>query len=75
MATPNLNGGARTIGVRLTDIDISIRRQHGRLLLERAIRELGPFGIEFAVELHKAVEDPSDKVYWVSSEARERVLG
>lgn len=73
MATP-LNGGARVVGVRLTDIPIVIRRRHGRILLERAIKELGPFGLEFAAELHRAVEEPSDKVYWISSEAAEKVL-
>lgn len=62
------------MGVRLTDIDIQVRRRFGRGLLERAIRELGPFGLEFAAELHKAVEEPSDRVYWVSREAAERVL-
>ena len=73
MATP-LNGGARVMGVRLTDIDIKIRRRHGRILLERAIKEFGPFGLDFAAELHRAVEEPSDTVYWVSAEAAERVL-
>ena len=76
MATPNLNGGARTMGVRLTEIDIGIRRRYGRIVLERAIKELNSYAsIEFAAELHRAVEDPSDKVYWVPAEAVERVLG
>lgn len=71
-ATPR-QGGA-VAGVRLTDIDIAVRRRVGRVLLERAIRELGPFGLEFAAELHKAVEEPSTRVYWVSREAADRVL-
>jgi hypothetical protein len=64
MAMPDRNGGA-LVAVCLSDIDIKVRRHHGRVLLERAIKELGPFGVEFAAELHKAVEDPSDRVYWV----------
>lgn len=75
MATPNLNGGARTMGVRLTDIDISVRRRYGRIVLERAIKEMNPYAtIEFAAELHRAVETPSDKVYWLPVAAVEAVL-
>lgn len=73
MTTPDRNGGA-VAGVRLTDIDIAVRRRYGRVLLERAIRELGPFGLDFAAELHRAVEEPSDRVYWVSRDAAERVM-
>ena len=72
--TPDLNGG-RLIGVRLAEVPIVVRRRHGRVLLERAIRELGPFGLDFAAELHRAVEEPSDRVYWVPREEAERVLG
>ena len=75
MATPLYNGGARVVGVRLTEIDITIRRRYGRILLERTIKEFGPFGLDFAAELHKAVEEPSDTVYWISSEAAEKVRG
>jgi len=75
MALPLSNGGARVVGVRLTDIDIKVRRRFGRGLLEKTIRELGPFGLDFAAELHKAVEEPSDRVYWVSKESVDRVLG
>ncbi len=74
MATP-LNGGVRVVGVRLIDVPIIIRRRYGRILLERTIKEFGPFGLDFAAELHKAVEEPSDRVYWVSETAAEKVLG
>lgn len=75
MATP-LNGGARTMGVRLTDIDITLRRRYGRIVLERAIKEMNPYAlVEFAAELRTAVEEPSEKVYWLSAEAVERVMG
>ncbi len=74
MATP-LNGGARVVGVSLTEIDLVIRRRYGRILLERTIKEFGPFGLEFAAELHRSVEEPSDRVYWVSAEAVQKVLG
>lgn len=73
MAMPDRNGGA-LVAVCLSDIDIKIRRRHGRILLERTIRELGPFGIEFAAELHKAVEEPSDTLYWVPKERYEAVM-
>lgn len=73
MLTPD-TGGALA-GIRLTEVPIVIRRRYGRILLERAIRELGPFGLDFAAELHRAVEDPSDRVYWVPREEADRVLG
>jgi hypothetical protein len=75
MATPDRNNGGALAGVRLTEVPIVIRRRVGRALLERAIKEFGPFGLEFAAELHRAVEEPSDRVYWVSPDAKERVLG
>lgn len=74
MAKPDLNGGALA-GVRLTDVKIEIRRRYGRILLDRAIKEMGPFAIDFASELHRAVEEPSDRVYWVPREEAERVCG
>lgn len=72
--TPDRTGGA-LMGVRLTEVPIVIRRRYGRVLLERAIRELGPFGLDFAAELHRAVEEPSERVYWVPREEADRVLG
>lgn len=71
---PTVSGGALT-GVRLTDVPLKTRRLYGRLLLDRVIKELGPFGLDFAAELHKAVEEPSDRVYWVTREEAVRVLG
>lgn len=73
MTRPTVTGGALT-GIRLTEVPIVIRRRYGRILLEKAIRELGPFGLDFAAELHKAVEEPSDRVYWVPAEEAARVL-
>jgi len=75
MSTPNLNGGA-VARVSLTEVPIKLRRFYGRLLLDRAIKEMDSMAaLEFAGELHRAVEDPSDKVYWVRAEAVSRVLG
>lgn len=72
---PDRNGGGAIARVRLTDISIEIRRRYGRLLLDRAIKELDPLtAVTFAAELHRAVEDPSDRVYWVSADALEAVL-
>jgi hypothetical protein len=74
MATPDRNGGA-VAGVRLIDVDIRVRRRYGRVLLDRAIKEMDPLAaVEFAAQLHMAVEAPSTKIYWVSREAAERVL-
>jgi len=74
MAMPDLNGGA-LVRVRLTEVKIEVRRRYGRILLDRAIKELEPIAaMEFAAELHRAVEHPSGKTYLVSAEAAEKVL-
>ena len=73
MRRPTVTGGAMT-GIRLTEVPLTVRRRYGRILLDRAIRDLGPFGLAFAAELHRAVEEPSDRVYWVPREEAERVL-
>lgn len=72
MTAPNRNGGGAQRAVRLTDIDIKIRRRSAWHLIERA-KEDGD--ILAAVELTAAVENPTDKVYWVPASAVRRVLG
>jgi hypothetical protein len=72
MATPNLNGGARVVSVRLTAIDIKIRRRRGRALYEAAVEDRD---LDLAMRLNTAIEEPSETVYWVSAEAARRVLG
>lgn len=69
---PASNGGAKTKAVRLTDIDIRVRRRFGWALIERA-KEDG--NLVAAVELTAAVENPSDRVYWLPETAVRRVLG
>jgi hypothetical protein len=74
MAMPRQNGGALT-GVRLTDIPVKIRRRYGGLLLDRALKELEPLAaMTFAAQLERAVEDPSDTLYWVAATEVDRVL-
>lgn len=74
MATPR-NGGALA-GVRLTDVPIKIRRRYGGLLLDRALKEMDPLAaLTFAAQLERAVEEPSDTLYWVAKSEAERVLG
>lgn len=68
---PNRNGGAQR-AIRLTDIDIKIRRRYGWILIEKA-KEDG--NLLAAVELTAAVERPSEKVYWLSAKAVRKVLG
>lgn len=75
MATPRQNGGALA-GVRLTDVPLKIRRRYGGLLLDRALKELDPLAaVTFAAQLERAVESPSDTLYWVAASEKERVLG
>jgi len=72
MATPDLNGGARTIGVRLTEVPIAIRRRRGRMLYECAVADRD---ILLAAAINSAIERPSERIYWVSVEAARKVLG
>lgn len=71
MASPEMMG-RRTLGVRLTDIDIKIRRRRGRALYERAVLDRD---LMLAMEIEKAIERPSDKTYWLPEEAVRKVLG
>jgi len=71
MATPNLNGGARVMGVRLTDIDIKIRRRRGKALYEAAVQDRD---LDLAMRIDAAIERPSDTLYWVPMEAVRKVI-
>lgn len=71
MATP-LNGGARTIAVRLTEVDLKIRRRRGKALYEAAVADRD---IDLAMRLNAAIEYPSDQVYWVPERAVREVMG
>lgn len=72
MATPDLNGGA-FVPVRLTQIPLTVRRRYGRLLYEHAVEDKN---LDLAMRINRAVERPSDKVYWLPAskvrEVRER---
>jgi hypothetical protein len=72
VATPNLNGGARVVGVRLTDIDIKIRRRRGKALYEAAVADRD---LDLALRINAAIERPSDRVYWVPAAAVRKELG
>lgn len=69
---PAENGGAKSKAVRLTEIPLKIRRRYGWVLIERA-KEDGD--LLRAVALTAAVENPSDRVYWVPADAVQKVLG
>lgn len=71
MRSPEMMG-RRTMGVRLTDIDIKIRRRFGWYLIEKA-KEDGD--ILAAIAFTAAVENPSSKLYWLPEDAVRRVLG
>lgn len=71
MATPNRNGGA-VVGVRLTEVDIKIRRRRGRVLYEAAVADRD---IDLAMRLNAAIERPSETLYWISKKAVRDVIG
>lgn len=57
---------------RLSQVPLHIRRRFGVRLLEQAAEDGDLLG---ATLLKRAIERPSDRVYWVPSAAVERVLG
>ena len=69
MATPDRNGGARVVAIRLTDIDIKIRRRRGKALYEAAVQDRD---IDLAMRIAAAIERPSDRVYWLPVTAVEK---
>ena len=71
MATPDQNGGA-VVGVRLTDVDIKIRRRRGQALYEAAVADRD---LDLAMRINAAIERPSERIYWVPAEAVGKVLG
>lgn len=78
MASPHRQNGGAIARVRLTDIDLAVRRRAGDRMLAALMRELaGDYErlAQEAAELHAAVERPSDRQYGVSVEAYQRVMG
>lgn len=68
---PDRSGGA-VVGVRLTEIDIKMRRRRGKALYEAAVADRD---LDLAMRLNAAIERPSDRVYWVPAKAVRRELG
>lgn len=62
----------RSQPIRLADIPLKIRRRFGAPLIKAADMDAD---ILLALDLTRAVEHPSDKVYWVPAAAVKRVLG
>lgn len=61
----------RQVAIRLTDVPLVIRRRYGRLLYEAAVADRDML---LAVDIHAAVEQPSDRLYWLPEKAVKKVL-
>lgn len=59
------------IGVRLSDVPLKIRRSRGRTLYEAAVADRD---LLLAAQLHVAIEEPSERVYWLPEQAVRKVL-
>jgi len=64
MTHSSANG--RTVGVRLGDVPLMVRRAHGRALMEDLFSSGDVIG---AVAMRKAIEEPSERVYRVPEKA------
>jgi hypothetical protein len=62
----------RLVSFTLDEVPLKIRRRVGRRLLDVAAED---FDVLAGIELNKAIEEPSDKVYRVSAKAFEAVVG
>ena len=60
------SANGRTVGVRLTEVPLLTRRAHGRALMEALFADGDVLG---AVEMRRAIEEPSDRVYRVPAAA------
>lgn len=70
MTTPRTTAG-RSMAVRLTEVPLKIRRRYGHALYEAAVADRD---LLLAAQLHAAVEEPSDRVYWLPEKAVQKVL-
>lgn len=62
----------RMVAVRLTDVPLKIRRRHGAHLHDQAVADLD---LVLAVQVMKAVENPSDRLHWLPEAKVRKVLG
>lgn len=62
----HLSANGRTVGVRLTEVPLTVRRAHGRALMEDLFASGDVLG---AVEMRRAIEEPSARVYRVPEKA------
>lgn len=70
MTTPR-NQAGRSMAIRLTEVPLKIRRRYGHALYEAAVADRD---LLLAAQLHAAVEEPSDRVYWLPEKAVQKVL-
>lgn len=71
METASAPQSGRTIGIRLSDIPLAVRRRFGAPLYEAAVKD---GDIVSAMEFDRAIERPSESIYFVPEVAVRRVL-
>lgn len=57
--------------IRLSQVPLAVRRRFGRRLLEDAI-DSGD--ILAAVQMNTAIEEPSERIYWLPADAVGKVM-
>lgn len=68
MLTPRTQGHRP---VRLTEVPLKIRRRFGLTLIDKAALD---GDLTLAAQLHRAIESPSDRVYWLPEVSVRKVL-
>lgn len=69
--TRGVTSAPRLVPLTLSSVPLKTRRLYGRLLYEAAVADRD---ILLATQLHAAVEEPSDRVYWLPEKAVRKVL-
>lgn len=71
MLTSRSSQSGRQMAVRLSDVPLKIRRRYGHSMYEAAVADRD---LVLAAQIHAAVEDPSDRVYWLPEKAVRKVM-
>jgi hypothetical protein len=74
MSSPPRRGGGLK-AFRLGDVPIALRRRHGARLTFEPVGHDPADALFASLQIQRAIEEPSERVYWIPRHAYERVMG
>lgn len=69
MAAPSTEGRRGLTPFRLSDVPETVRRRYGMKLADIAQESADAWGM---IQMTRAIDTPSDRVYWIPTEAWQR---